>query len=95
MAVTAASLKARHPEFASQSDATVESYIAQAEAGHDATVWGDLYDSGVDFKACDLMARQPFGRKLRLDKKETETTYEKEWNRLRNQVGAAYRMLSC
>jgi len=92
VAVTALSVKMKHPEFDNVADATVVLYITQAENCHDSTVWGDLYDDGVEYKTCDLLARSPYARNLRLVNEGDTTIYQYEWERMRNQVGAAYRM---
>lgn len=93
MAVTAASIRAAHPEFEPVADAVVLPVIAAAYLAHDATVWGDLLDVGVDLYVCDQLARSPFARHLRLAKQEERSVYQYEWERLRRQVGAAYRVL--
>lgn len=93
MAVTAADIKADHSEFVPVADAVVTAYIAKAVAVHDAEVWGTLLDIGVEWKTCDLLARSPFGRELRLERSEERTIYQEEWERLKNQVAHAWREL--
>ena len=67
MTVTAASLKAAHPEFSDASDLLVTSMIALAAAQVSSATWGDLYDQGVDLLACHKLALSPDGRAMRLD----------------------------
>jgi len=93
VAVTAADIKADHSEFDAVSDAMVTRYIAKAVAVHDAEVWGSLLDLGVEWKTCDLLARAPFARDLRLQADEEKTIYQSEWERLRGQVSHAWRVL--
>ena len=93
MAVTAASLRIAHPEFTSAPDAVVNAAIASAAACHDSEVWGTLLDSGVELKACDTLARSPYGRDMRLTKDVMSTVYLEEWKRLRTQVGVAWRVI--
>lgn len=93
MTVTAASLRAAHPEFASATDAVVNPVIAAAYLCHDADVWGSLLDVGVDLYACDQLARSPYSRDLRLQRSEERTVYQHEWERLRGQVAHAYRVI--
>jgi len=92
VAVTAASLKAKHSEFDVVADATVTLFITHSESLHDETVWGDLYDYGVEYKACDLLARSPYARNLRLVPEGDVTIYQREWERMQTQVASAYRM---
>ena len=93
MAVTAASLKVAHPEFTSAPDVVVNAAIASAVGFHDSEVWGTLLDTGVELKTCDLLARSPYGRDMRLVKDGLTTVYSLEWERLRTQVARAWRVL--
>ena len=95
MAVTAADIRTFHREFdiAANTDAVIDEAIAKAVEDQDAEVWGTKMDQGVEWKTCDILSRSPFGRELRLEKDETKTIYQVEWERLRDQVSHAYRML--
>ena len=93
MAVTAASLKAAHPEFGAAPDAVVTATIARSVACHDSEVWGTLLDMGVDLHTCDLLARSPYAREMRLVKAEQTTVYRMEWERLKQQVARAWRVI--
>ena len=95
MAVTAADIRTKHPEFdiTRNTDAVIDAFIARAVAVHCAEVWGDLLDIGIEWKTCDMMARSPYARELRLERDEERTIYQEEWERLKNQVAHAWRVL--
>ena len=95
MAVTAADIRTKHPEFdiPRNTDVVLNAYIADAVLLHCAEVWGTRLDLGVEWKTCDLLARSPYGRELRLEKDETRTIYQAEWERIRDQVSHAFRLL--
>ena len=69
MTMTAASLKAKWPEFDAASDALVTAKIAHATLTLESSVFGDddTYDYAVGLKACHLLAMSPDGRPMRLD----------------------------
>jgi len=94
MAVTIADVRAwDEVAFTNASDARITAAIAMATRQHDAAVWGDLLDDGILLLTCHLLAGMSDGRPLRLVADAQATTYGNEWTRLRQQVGAAYRML--
>ena len=92
MAVTAASLKVNRPEFANADNTVVTNFIAKAERRHCSDVWGDAYDDGVELLTCDMLARSPFARDLRLVKESGRTVYFDEWTAMARQFGGAYRL---
>jgi hypothetical protein len=56
MTVTAAIIKALPSgEFSAIADATVERYIARAEARLHAGTWGDLYDTAVELLTAHML----------------------------------------
>lgn len=93
MAITAASVRAAHPEFAAAPDAVINPAITAAYLAHDSTVWASLLDTGVDLWVCDYIARSPYSRDLRLTDKDGTTIYREQWTDLRDQVAHAYRVL--
>lgn len=57
MAVTFATLKTLHPEFAPVADARVTAFIEIASRRVSATQWGTKEDDGVDLLTCHLLAK--------------------------------------
>lgn len=95
MAVTPASLATNRPEFSSVVAARptlVANFIAKAERVTDAEVWGDSYDDGVELLVCDMLARSPFARELRLVADDNTTVYRDEWTGLARKFGGAFRL---
>lgn len=70
MTVTAATLKARHEEFAPIGDSVVSAAIAEATRRTDARVFGDRYDDAIMLRACDLIASGAFGVPARAEPKD-------------------------
>jgi len=93
MAVTVADLRREFPEFTPAPDAVLEAAIAAGYVAHDAQVWGSHLDLGVMLYACDRLARSPYARDLRLQMQDGRSVYQTELERLRGQVGAAWRVL--
>ena len=69
MAETAATFKARRPEFAPIDDAVVSAALAEATRRTDARVFGDRFDDAVSLRAADLLATGAFGLPARTDPK--------------------------
>ena len=84
MAVTPTSLKAKHLEFddSELTDAAIQSHIDDAAFFVSADVWGDAYDTGIDWKACHLLALSPFGRAMQLVADDETTVYSKQFDTL-------------
>jgi len=77
VAVTAAELKVRFPEFADAGDALINAKLADAQAFLDEGAFGvtDLYERAVYYKAAHLLAISPFGAQLQLISDDGRTTY--------------------
>lgn len=82
MAWTAASFKARWPEFEPVADDTVTGALAEAGRRNDARVFGDRTDDAVGLYAAHLLAISPGGQQARLKSDSANTTYNREWERL-------------
>ena len=96
MAVTVASLRADHPEFADTdhpSNAEVQAAIDRADRLYSDAELGDLYDDAVDLKACQSLARSPFARDLRLQKNSRATVYDDDLRQILEPVGRAERVI--
>jgi hypothetical protein len=95
MTVTASSLKAQHPEFAtgSPSDTVITGFIQRAQRRLDETAYGDTYDDAVELLACHLISLSPGGRDLRLNPRSTESVYLSAFKELQRNAGAAFRTL--
>jgi hypothetical protein len=92
MAVDAASLIARFPEFTqtvTEYPDLVDGAIADAELMVDRVVWGDKADAGVTHYAAHLIAINPIGEMARLDKRGEKTTYLLSYNELKKTLGLA------
>lgn len=75
----------RFPEWlqvADDSPETIERALTDAEQFVDATVWGSRYDSGLAWKAADLLAAQPFGEGARIEGTH-QTTYGVRFEEMR------------
>jgi len=82
--VTAASLKAAHPEFDTAGNDLVTSMIASAELEVGEGAWGDRYDLGVELLACHYLATCPDGRMMRVDPAGVSVTfYGQQYARLK------------
>ena len=95
MAVTPASLAVHRPEFAAAVAAhltLVTSMIEKAERATDADVWGDSFDDGVELLVCDMLARSPYCRDLRLVRDGTRTVYRDELETQIKKFGGAWRL---
>lgn len=96
MAVTIASLRAAHREFAEvdhPTDAEVQAAIDHATSLLDQAGLGALYDNAVDLMACQLLALSPFARDLRLEKYEHATIFDQPLNDILEVMGRAYRVI--
>jgi hypothetical protein len=95
MAVTVADIRADHREFNvadHPTDAEIQNAIDRAERLLSEDELGDLYDDAVALKACQRLARSPFGRDLRLTKDERTTIYDEDLRELLEPVGRAERV---
>jgi hypothetical protein len=92
MTVTAASLRALHPEFTADPDAVVTGAIADATLRVNATVLGDLADTAITWLACHLIAESPYGRDRRQDFDGFEDGYEQKYLAIIETSGRAYRI---
>jgi hypothetical protein len=82
VAWTAASFKARWPEFEPTDDAIVEGALADAVLANDARLFGARTDEAVAYYAADILSLSPGGQQARLAKNEITTTYRAMWERL-------------
>lgn len=82
MTVTASTLKEAFPEFDGATDAHVTATIALATARCHSATWGDLRDQGIMYMSCDLLARSPFARDMRLVAKDGTTVYQETFDQL-------------
>jgi hypothetical protein len=92
MAVTVASLRAAHREFADTdhpTDAEVQAAIDKAERFYSEACLGTLYDDAVELKACQALARSPFARDLRLVKDKGATIFDEELRMIVEPTGRA------
>lgn len=93
MAETAATFKARRPEFDPIADATVSAALAEATRRTDARVFGDRFDDAVSLRAADLLATGAFGLPARTDPKAATgpSTYAQQLATLvRERAGGAW-----
>lgn len=93
MAVSAAQLKARFPEFAKTEDSHVTEAIADAAARTDVNVWGDRYDVAVRQLAAHLLAISPWGQQAKLSAKDGSSTYLVEYERMVQEVAHGYGLI--
>jgi len=93
MAVTRTSLQTDHPEWSNAPDDVVDAAIARAQAELEEDVLGaDLFDPAVTLRACQVLARHPQGRDMRLKPNSRETIYDAELDDLLRARGTAYRV---
>ena len=96
MATTVASVRATHREFLVEdhpTDAEIQSAIDRAERLLDEDELEDLYDDAVDLKVCQLLARAPYGRDLRLMKNSMATIYDEDLNAILEPLGRSERVI--
>ena len=69
MTATAATLRARFPEYAATPDAVVTAALAEATRRTSAAVFSaaDVFDDAVTLRACHLLALSPGGHHARLE----------------------------
>jgi hypothetical protein len=93
MAVTPASLIARHPEFQDVTNALLLLAIADAVAMVDTTVIpAGVLDRVTTLVTCDSLARSPHGLPLGLVRLDGRTIYQDELDVLVRTHGRAYRL---
>lgn len=85
MALTAADLKARWPEFADVEDAIVTQEIASATARVDDRIFGAATDFAIGLRACHQISRSQFGQQARREGGET-SVYDEEFARLAREL---------
>lgn len=94
MALTAEALVAAHPEFtaiAASHPGVVSTAIADAAAETDASVCGAETDRVVRLKACDLIARSPFGAQANLVDEDGITPYSRTLEQVVSRIGLTHR----
>lgn len=92
MAVTIASIRAAHREFSDTdhpTDGEVQSAIDRAERALSEDSLGTVYDDAVDLMACQILARSPYARDLRLTKDSMATIFDDQLRQLLEPIGRA------
>ena len=93
MAVTSTTLRAAHPEWTNAPDDVVTAAITAAQGELSEDVLGaDLYDRAVTLRACQVLARHPQGRDMRLKPNSLDTIYDVELDDILRARGTAYRV---
>jgi hypothetical protein len=87
VAHTAATFKARWPEFAPTADATVTAVLAEATRGCNAAVFGDRFDEAVGLLCAHKLAISPGAQSARLESDKADTVYRAEWLRVARACG--------
>lgn len=77
----------RFPEFSETPDAIVSANLADTLLEFSVDVWGDLLDRGHGNLTAHLLSSTPYGQQAKLVAKDGQTTYMKEYERLRAIVG--------
>jgi hypothetical protein len=93
MAVNAASLVVRYPEFTSTPTTLVDASIADAELMIDRAYYRGKADMAVTAYAAHLIAINPLGEMARLDKKGEKTTYWLHYENIKRSLGAGCRVI--
>jgi hypothetical protein len=93
MAVYAAELRTRYPEFNNAPDALVQQCIDDATLMVDAAVFGAKTDIAIKALAAHYIAINPLGEMARLDKQGKETTYWLQYQGIRKSVAAGFRVI--
>lgn len=74
-APTPAEFIAEFPEFVGAPTPLVQAKINNAVERTSTTRWGTLWRQGVMYRTADLLAKSPFGRKMKLVNKDGTTAY--------------------
>lgn len=79
--------KLRFQEFDQTDGTLIQSALSEAKSELDEKTWGARYQAGVFYLAAHKLACSPFGEPMRLEKKEGETIYLKEYQRMLKSLG--------
>lgn len=93
MSVTAASFKARFPEFTNADDDLVDEVLTRASALCPESVWEDLADQGTELRAAIDLAKSPYARSADLVNKDGSTVYDDRLNELKRVVSSGGRVI--
>lgn len=85
--------RVKYPEFASASDDTfIQVFLDAAADRIDSDYWGKYYDQAHGLLAAHLLAIAPNGQFARLQSKDGNTTYNADFEKLRQEVTFADRV---
>jgi len=88
---TASEFLAEYPEFVGAGDALVSAKIANAVARTNETTWGTNWRMGVMLRTADLLAKSPYGRKMKMVLEDGKTAYWPDLRALMTRVAAGTR----
>lgn len=79
-----AEFRSEFPEFANASDPLVQAKLDDATDRTSASAWGTgrKRRQGIMLRTADLLAKSPFGRKLRMVMKDGSTPYTEDLRRM-------------
>ena len=93
MAVDYITLTTRFPEFNATPASLVTASIADAELMVDRSFYGAKADMAVTYYAAHLIAMNPLGEMVRLDKKGAKTVYSVLFEAIKRGIGAGCRVI--
>ena len=92
MALVAADIIARFPEFTGTATALIDLKLAEAYRRTTEAVWGDLQDDGAAYLTAHLLALTPDARDMRVGKDKLSTIYQQAREDLEKIVSSGFRV---
>lgn len=86
MTVSTSSFKDRFAQFANTDDDLVQLVLDEASSQVNRTVWGSRADEGILYLAAHLLEIDAYGEASRLNDDTKQTTFERHFKRLIQQV---------
>jgi hypothetical protein len=90
--MTSGAFLAQYPEFAKSSSTLVDAMLAAAASRMSASYWGSYYDQGHGLLTAALLAKAPNGMTARLQSDKATSTYQIEYEKLREEITFADRV---
>lgn len=81
------------PEFEGAPTALVSAKLADAAGRTDEEVWGGLWSQGVMYRAADLLAKSPHGRKMMLVSNNGKSIYHEDLQAMIRRVTSGFRVV--
>ena len=79
--------KDRFQEFEQTDERLINFALNEAEQEVDQSTWGARYQAGLFYLTAHKLSCSPFGEAMRLEGKENETIYLKEYSRMLKSLG--------